>query len=107
MADKTNAVDPFRAIADPTRRAVLDLLASDELTVSELVERFHMSQPAISQHLRVLRQAGLVRGRREGRKRVYQIRPEQLKPISEWVSQYERFWKQKLRNLGNFLENGQ
>ena len=107
MAKKTETIDPFRAVADSTRRAVLDLLASNELTVNELVDQFRMSQPAISQHLRVLRQAGLVKDRRVGRKRVYQIRPEQLKPISEWVSQYERFWKQKLRKLGKFSESDQ
>jgi DNA-binding transcriptional ArsR family regulator len=96
--------DPFRAVADPTRRSVLDLLAAGERSVTELVERFRMTQPAMSQHLRVLRSAGLVGCRREGRKRLYRIRPEQLKPVAEWVAQYERFWKRKLRALSDFLE---
>ncbi len=94
----------FRAIADPTRRAVLDLLSEGERKVNDLVGRFRMTQPAMSQHLRVLRMAGLVTHRRAGRERIYRIRPDQLKPVADWVSQYERFWKRKLRALGEFLE---
>lgn len=63
-----------------------------------------MTQPAMSQHLRVLRRAGLVTHRRSGRERIYRIRPDQLKPVADWVSQYERFWKRKLSALGEFLE---
>lgn len=104
MRSKTASTDAFRAIADPTRRAVLDLLSEGERKVNDLVGRFRMTQPAISQHLRVLRRAGLVTHRRAGRERIYRIRPDQLRPVADWVSQYERFWKQKLRALGDFLE---
>lgn len=104
MRSKTANDDAFRAIADPTRRAVLDLLSEGERPVNDLVGRFRMTQPAISQHLRVLRRAGLVAQRRAGRERLYRIRPMELKPVADWVGQYERFWKRKLRALGEFLE---
>lgn len=96
--------DAFRAIADPTRRAVLDLLSRGERPVNELVNRFRMTQPAMSQHLQVLRRAGLVTQRRAGRQRLYRLRPARLKPVAHWIRQYERFWKRKLRALGDFLE---
>jgi DNA-binding transcriptional ArsR family regulator len=99
--------DSFRAIADPTRREVLDLLCEREWKVNDLVGRFRMTQPAMSQHLRVLRQAGLVASRRAGRERIYRIRPERLKPIADWAGQYERFWKRKFDSLGEFLERTQ
>ena len=104
MDTNTARSETFRAIADPTRRALLDLLAEGERPVNELVRCFRMTQPGLSQHLRVLRRAGLVTRRRAGRERLYRIRPEQLKPVAEWVAQYERFWKRKLRALGDFLE---
>lgn len=104
MRSKTASNDAFRAIADPTRRAVLDLLLENERTVNDLVWRFRMTQPAMSQHLRVLRQVGLVSQRRAGRERIYRIRPDRLKPVADWVGQYERFWKRKLRALDEFLE---
>jgi len=102
MSDRT-----FRAIADPTRRAVLDLLAQGERPVNDLVRRFRMTQPGLSQHLRVLRQAGLVSQRRAGRERLYRIRSKQLKLVADWVAQYERFWQRKLRALGDYLEEDQ
>ena len=98
----TNAA--FRAIADPTRRAVLDLLSDGERNVSDIVGRFRMTQPAMSQHLRVLRRAGLVTNRRVGRERLYRARHGQLKPVADWVGQYEKFWSRKLRTLGELLE---
>jgi DNA-binding transcriptional ArsR family regulator len=107
MRSKTASNDAFRAIADPTRRAVLDLLTGGERPVNELVRCFPMTQPALSQHLRVLRRAGLVADRRAGRERLYRIRPMDLKPVADWVGQYERFWKRKLRALGEFLEKDQ
>ena len=104
MSTKTVGDKAFRAIADPTRRALLDLLAEGERPVNDLVRRFRMTQPGLSQHLRVLRQAGLVAQRREGRERLYRIRPKRLKPVVDWVTQYERFWQRKLGALGDFLE---
>ena len=95
--------DVYRALSDPTRRALLELLAGREQPVSALAERFTMTQPAISQHLRVLREAGLVRERREGRSRLYRLHPEPLREAYEWLAQYERFWRQKLTDLGEHL----
>jgi DNA-binding transcriptional ArsR family regulator len=106
MEIKKGIDDPFRAISDPTRRAVLDLLAEGERNVSDLVSRFQMSQPAMSQHLRVLRRAGLVADRRVGRERIYRIRPGPLRPVAAWVWRYERFWQDKLNLLGAYLEKG-
>jgi DNA-binding transcriptional ArsR family regulator len=96
--------DPFRAIADPTRRAVLDLLRLKERPVKELARSFDMKQPSLSQHLRVLRDAGLVAHRRHGREIWYRVQPQKLKPIGDWLAQYEQFWRHKLRALGTVLE---
>lgn len=99
--------DVFRAIADPTRRALLDLLAGAEHSVSALVDRFEMTQPAISQHLRVLREAGLVREKKLGRQRLYRLDPEPLRDAYHWLAQYERFWREKLLALGEHLRKAE
>lgn len=83
---------------------MLDLLAAGERPVNDLVGRFNMTQPAVSQHLRALEMAGLVTNRRNGRERLYRLNAEQLKPVADWVGEYERFWKGKLKKLGEFLE---
>lgn len=98
------AVDVFRAIADPHRRRILDLLRERERTVSELHRHFAVSQPALSQHLRVLRQAGLVRQRPEGRHRVYRLDPVQLAKVYDWVAHYEEFWSERLVALRRYLD---
>lgn len=95
---------PYRAIADGTRRQILDVLAEGERSVSELLECFELSQPALSQHLKVLRDAGLVLVRRDGRKRIYSLDPRPLRAIYDWVAHYERFWDEKLEKLGQFLD---
>ena len=94
----------FRAIADPTRRAILDRLTGGESPVGALLERFAISQPALSQHLRVLREAGLVSRRSAGRRRLYRLEAAPLKAVYNWVEHYERFWDDKLDRLGRFLE---
>jgi DNA-binding transcriptional ArsR family regulator len=104
VSRESASTDAFRAIADPTRRAVLDLLRIRERPVRELAQAFRMTQPALSQHLRVLRDTGLVAQRRAGRERLYRLRPEGLEPIAEWAMQYERFWRGKLKALGDLLE---
>ena len=96
--------DVFHAIADPTRRRLLDSLERSERTVNDLAAPFRMSRPAISQHLAILRNAGLVEARRDGRQRHYRICAVQLRQVHDWVSHYERFWSDKLRALGDFLE---
>jgi DNA-binding transcriptional ArsR family regulator len=82
----------YRAIAEPTRRAILDLLARGEQPVGWLVARFPFSQPAVSQHLRVLREAGLVRVRRQGRNRMYSIDARPLSEVYRWAGRYRRSW---------------
>jgi DNA-binding transcriptional ArsR family regulator len=82
----------FRAVADPTRRALLDLLREREQSVNELRVRFRMSQPAISQHLGVLRRAKLVRARREGRRRLYQLNAEPIAQVYRWAQNYKLFF---------------
>jgi DNA-binding transcriptional ArsR family regulator len=96
--------DVFRAVADPTRRAMLDLLRESDRSVRELARPFRMSQPAISQHLRVLREVGLVRARDEGRQRIYRIDASALKPIHDWVQRYEEMWSERYDRLDAVLE---
>lgn len=96
--------DVFRAIADPTRRGLLDGLLAGEASVGVLASAFDLSLPAVSQHLRVLREVGLVTEQRVGRERRYRIRPEPLREVVDWVSRYERFWEDRLDALGRHLE---
>lgn len=96
--------DVFFAIADPTRRSLLDCLRQGEQPVKQLAAPFNMSMPAISQHLSILCDVGLVTQRREGRQRFYRLTPEPLKQIADWVIDYEPFWQNKLASLGDYLE---
>ncbi len=89
----TYSADPFRAIADPTRRAVLEYLLGRPHGVNELAEHFDVSRPAISKHLRVLKQAQVVRERREGRNRIYELNPDGLNELRDYLDQ---FWAQAL-----------
>jgi DNA-binding transcriptional ArsR family regulator len=104
MSRSTVSTDIFQAIADPTRRAILDRLQRGEQPVKYLAEPFGMSLSAISQHLQVLSAAGLVIQQRRGRQRIYRLNPAALKAVSDWVSQYEQFWTAKLDALGEYLE---
>ncbi len=83
----------FRALADPSRRAIFESLAGGEAAVKELTARFEISQPAVSQHLATLRGAGLVSERREGRLVYYRIEPEGLRPLIDWIAHYQAFWR--------------
>lgn len=94
----------FKALADPTRRAVFEQLSRGEMTVGALVERFPLSQPAMSQHLSALRAAGLVAQRKEGRHSYYRIEPRGLKPLADWVDRYRAFWPGKLEKLRSVLK---
>ena len=89
----------FGALGHPARRRMLDLLAGGERPVSGLASEFEMSRPAVSQHLRVLRDAGLVAEERHGRERRYRVTPEPLVIVRDWVAHYERFWDDRLRRL--------
>ena len=107
MPRATAATDPFTAIADPTRRALLDRLRAGELPVVELAAGFPVSRPAISRHLRVLRDARLVRERRggeDGRQRLYSLTPGPLRDVAAWTAAYEQFWAGNLAALKRHLE---
>ncbi len=97
--------DVYGAIADPTRRALLLRLADEgERNVTELLKPFSISQPAVSKHLRILREAGLVRSRKEGRLRLYEIEANRLRQVFDWVSHFEQYWDEKLDALGGYLD---
>jgi DNA-binding transcriptional ArsR family regulator len=104
MSRHVASADIFQAIADPTRRAILDLLRDGEQPVKQLAQPFDMSLPAISQHLHILCAAGLVSQHRVGRQRFYRLNPEPLRQVSDWIAHYENFWQEKLDALGNYLE---
>jgi DNA-binding transcriptional ArsR family regulator len=93
----------FKAIADPTRRRILDHLALHEDSVLELAKDFDISLPAVSQHLKVLRRAELVQGERQGRQIVYRLNATPLLGVSRWIGSYERFWRTRLDALGSHL----
>jgi DNA-binding transcriptional ArsR family regulator len=95
----------FGALADPTRRALLDLLRHGSLPAGRIALAFPVSRPAISKHLRVLRQARLVMEHREGRHRVYQLNAEPLKAVDSWLNQYRTFWHNRLSGLKVFVES--
>lgn len=97
------AADVFTAIADPNRRRLLCLLAAGERAVMELVDRVRISQPSISEHLRILRDVGLVRVRRSGRQRIYRIETAPLHEVVDWVGHFGRFWDAKFDNLVRYM----
>ena len=96
--------DVFRAVADPTRRGVLDLLRESDRSAMELAEPFALTQPAVSQHLRVLRDAGLVRVTKVGRHRLYRLDATPLEELFDWAEHFARFWPEKLTGLGKYLD---
>jgi DNA-binding transcriptional ArsR family regulator len=97
--------DVFAAVGNPTRRRLLGLLLDHgPRPVQELAGHFDMRRPSLSEHLRVLKDAGLVTERRAGRQRLYALRPEPLRELAEWLTPYERFWREKLTNLRDLLD---
>jgi DNA-binding transcriptional ArsR family regulator len=96
--------DIFRAISDPTRRQLLDRLRAGPAPVNALAADFQQSRPAISKHLRVLREANLVSEQRVGRERLYQLEPRPLQQVAGWVEGYRSFWQLSLTNLKRYLE---
>ena len=107
MARSAAAVDVFHAVADPTRRRILDLLVEGDKAVLELVAGFQISQPSISEHLRILREAGLVAAEKLGRQRIYRITPMYLQEITTWIATYNRFWDRRLDALGEHLQESE
>ena len=104
MARAATTTDAFNAVAEPRRRQILDVLAGGERPVNDLVARLGLAQPQVSKHLRVLREVGLVEVREEGRQRMYRMNGRALKPIHDWVKDYERSWAQRFDRLDVVLE---
>jgi DNA-binding transcriptional ArsR family regulator len=99
-------MDVFEALAEPTRRSVLDLLATRERTAGELVAAFpRLTQPAVSRHLRILRESHLVDVRPDGTRRVYSLRPAALAELDRWLDAYRRFWIERLDDLEDHLDS--
>jgi DNA-binding transcriptional ArsR family regulator len=94
-------------VAEPRRRRLLEALDDQELTVNEIVEMLGWPQPMVSKHLGVLRKVGLVSERRDGRRRLYRVNAEQLKPIFDWVLPFERFWNESFDRLDEYLQEMQ
>jgi DNA-binding transcriptional ArsR family regulator len=104
MARAATTTDAFNAVAEPRRREILDALADGERAVNDLVEDLGMAQPQVSKHLRVLREVGAVEVREQGRRRLYRLNPQALKPIHDWVKDYERMWSERFEQLDVVLE---
>ena len=104
MARAATTTDAFNAVAEPRRRAILDVLAAGERPVNDLVDELGLAQPQVSKHLRVLREVGAVDVRDEGRQRLYRINGRALKPIHDWVKTYERSWTERFERLDDVLD---
>jgi DNA-binding transcriptional ArsR family regulator len=105
MPRAATSSDAFNAIAEPQRRAILDFLAPDERPVGEVVEALGLAQPSVSKHLRVLRDVGLVRARRDGRRVLYRTNAGALRPLHEWAGTFEGYWGRQLRRIKKRAES--
>jgi DNA-binding transcriptional ArsR family regulator len=104
MARAATTADAFNAVAEPRRRQILDLLAGGERPVNDLVHLLGLAQPQVSKHLRVLREVGAVDVREDGRQRLYRLNGQALKPIHDWVKNYERLWTERFDQLDVVLD---
>jgi DNA-binding transcriptional ArsR family regulator len=105
MAEEALKHDVFQAIADPTRRKLLRLLGDEEMPVTVISGHFTMSRTAVSKHLRILADAGLVKDRKVGRETRYRLDPEPLLELKRWLAYYERYWENKLSALKRYVES--
>jgi DNA-binding transcriptional ArsR family regulator len=104
MPRAATTTDAFNAVAEPRRREILNYLALQERPVGEIVDNLGLGQPSVSKHLRVLRDVGLVRTRRDGRRILYRINPEGIRPLHEWTKTFERFWRHQLNRIKDIAE---
>ena len=104
MARAATTTDAFNAVAEPRRRQILDVLARGERPVNDLVQELGLGQPQVSKHLRVLREVGAVDVRGDGRRRVYRLNGEALRPIHDWVKDFERTWSERFEQLDAVLD---
>jgi len=105
MARAATTADAFNAVAEPRRREIVDLLATGERPVNDLVGELGLAQPQVSKHLRVLREVGVVRVREDGRRRLYRLEPRALKPIHDWVAAYAELWDERFEALDAVLDD--
>ena len=105
MARAATTADAFNAVAEPRRRQILDVLVDGERPVNDLVRELGLAQPLVSKHLRVLREVGAVDVREDGRRRLYRLNGHALKPIHDWVKDYERTWSERFDRLDAVLED--
>ncbi len=103
MPKTSNTYDTFTAIAEPKRRELIETLVGDEMSVNQLVDITHWSQPMVSKHLGVLKEVGLVSERKSGRQRIYRVNAAELKPIQLWIKQFEKHWNQQFDQLDAYL----
>ena len=96
--------DVFQAIADPTRREIINLIARQSLNLNSVAENFNVSRPAISKHIKILTECGLIVIKQQGRERYCEAKLEKLNEVSDWVEQYRKFWHAKFDALGNYLD---
>jgi len=96
--------DVFQAIADPTRREIIDMVARQSLNLNSVAERFDVSRPAISKHIKILMECGLIEIRQQGRERFCEARLDKLGEVSDWIEEYRKLWESKLDSLENYLK---
>jgi DNA-binding transcriptional ArsR family regulator len=99
--------DVFLAISDPTRRAIINLLASRSLNLNAVSEHFDISRPAISRHIKILKQCGLIEIHKKGRERICKVTLDQLGLVNDWISQYKDFWNKKLNDLDDYIKTSE
>jgi DNA-binding transcriptional ArsR family regulator len=104
MARAATTTDAFNAVAEPRRRQIVDVLGEGERAVGDLVRQLGLTQPLVSKHLRVLREVGVVEVREDGRRRLYSLNGQALKPIHDWVKEYERLWSERFEQLDDVLK---
>ena len=105
VARAATTSDVFNAVADVHRREILDVLIAGEKAVGAIVNDLSMSQPQVSKHLRVLSEVGLVKCRAEGRRRLYRLEPEHLRPFHDWLAKYEQAWNDRLDRMDDYLKD--
>src|SRR5713101_10176394 len=105
MPRAATSSDVFNAVAEPSRRAILDFLAPEERPVGDVVAALRIAQPSVSKHLRVLREADLVRSRRDGRRVLYRTNAEAIRPLHEWTRSFEQYWRRQLRRIKRRAES--
>jgi DNA-binding transcriptional ArsR family regulator len=105
MARAATTTDAFNAVAEPRRREILNYLALQEQSVGNIVARLGLQQPSVSKHLRVLRDVGLVEARRDGRRMLYRVNAEAIRPLHEWTKTFERFWQHQLNRVKELAES--